>query len=134
MSIPFFIPPPVYVKRLKLVNPITLTKLCKLAGVSCAASGDWVNRKIDLIESNTFQVVCEPGDWSAVRIELPDKKLEERARLALTALAYSLHDLVARQSLKGAKWNTIVAPRGRPKLKAALSNRERQRRFRIKSR
>jgi hypothetical protein len=50
------------------------------------------------------------------------------------AMAYAVHDLVAKQSISGAAWGRISAPRGRIALGTALSVAERQRRFRARQR
>lgn len=54
----------------------------------------------------------------------------DAARYALTVLAYSLFDGVARASVAGQPWSRPAAPKGRPKLGRARSNAERQHAYR----
>lgn len=131
----FFLPPPLFVPCLSDGNEkefMTLRDLCGLAGVSCRASGPWVERRIRPFEAETVTIRAEPGDWGRVEVGLPELTVVLRARGALLVLAYGLHDLVARQSVQGADWARLRPPRGRAKSGRALSNNERQRRFRQK--
>jgi len=135
MSIPLFFPAVEYVPHLKVsARAMTLRALCEAAGVLCKASGAWTDRVVDLAFADDVKIVAGPGDWSAVRICSPiiDRRLA--ARLGLAVMAYSLHDLVARQSIIGAPWARISAPRGRIARGVALSTAERQRRFRARRR
>lgn len=131
MSIPLFFPSVRYVPRLAL-SPYatTLRALCGAAGVACKASGAWTERIVDVIEADTLRIVAEPGDEAPVQICVPQSEGRKRARLALAAMAYRLHDLVAKQSIRGEPWTRIAPPRGRIRSGTALSTRERQRRFR----
>gem|GEM_PF-2808169 len=63
---------------------------------------------------------------------MPAGSPRARARLALGALAYSIMDLVARESIRGAAWAAAAPPRGRASSGTALTNAERQRRYRAK--
>ena len=63
-------------------------------------------------------------------IETKIKDPIEQAKLALYILAHGLHDLVAKESIKGLSWTKPMPPTGRPKKMRALSNKERQKRFR----
>jgi hypothetical protein len=134
MSMPLFFPPATYVPGLTLRAPISLRELCARAGVECRASGSWTERQIELVNAVTLKIAAAPGDWGEVRLELPRIGKLSQARLALAALAYGLHDLVAKESIRGAEWARVTPPRGRPKTGQALTNRERQRRYRAKNR
>jgi hypothetical protein len=123
MSIPLFWPSVRYVPRLNIgARATTLRALCDVAGVPCRASGAWTNRIIDVIENDAVQIVAEPDDWSAVQIFVPSSTQRDAARLALAALAYALHDPVAKQSIQGAPWARIAVPRGRIATSTALSS------------
>ena len=130
MSIPFFLPPPTYLPHLSVKKPLTLTALCKLAGVPCRASGAWIEREVEIVSGRELSIVAEPGDWGRVRIVMPASDRTYTARFALVVMAFALHDLVARESIKGAPWAAVTPPRGRRKTGRALTVRERQQRFR----
>jgi hypothetical protein len=133
MSIPLFFPAVRYVPRLALSpRATTLRALCESAGVACKASGAWTERIVDVVAAQALEIAAEPGDGAPVRISVPPGNRRHRARLALAAMAYGLHDLVARQSIRGESWTRIALPRGRIPSGAALSTRERQRRFRAR--
>jgi hypothetical protein len=135
MSIPLFFPPVRYVPRLRIsARATTLRALCKSAGVSCKASGAWTDRVVDLVEDDAVRIVAEPGEWSTVQISIPATDHRDAARLALAAMAYALHDLVAKQSIKGERWTRVSVPRGRIASGTALSATQRQRRFRARLR
>lgn len=133
MSIPLFFPPVTYVRALELGSPMTLRELCKAAGTSCRASGAWTERQVEVVRGKTETITAEPGMGGRVRIVVGEKRQKERARFGLAAMAYALHDLVAKASISKAPWARIPEPRGRPKSGLALTSRERQRRFRAKS-
>ena len=135
MSIPFFLPITEYTPLLKLEKFFTIAELCKKAKIKCLASGDWVNRKIGVCYNDNFKVEAEPGDWGNVRITLSKSNMlklnsTKEAQLALTILAYSLHDLVAKESIKNHDFSKVRKPMGRIKTGKALSNKERQKLFR----
>lgn len=134
MSIPLYFPPPVYLSHLKLDDAKPLWKICELAGVRCRASGAWTNRQIEIATGKQLNITAEPGDWGSVRIVVERASLRNQARLALGALAYALHDPVARQSIMEQPWSRLRPPRGRKRTGCALSNAERQRRFRDRMR
>lgn len=132
MSNIFFTPPIEYKKRITSKSFITLSELCRAANISCAASGKWTQRKVDIVYSNKLRIFAEPGDWGAVRIAIARTTRADEARVALIILAYSLQDLVAKQSIKGIAWGKVPLPRGRKRTGKALTNAERQRLFRAK--
>jgi len=133
MSIPLFFPAVRYVRRLAISKRArTLRALCETAGVECKASGNWTDRIVDLIDGDRILIAAEPGDWSAVQISLPQQDQRIAARIALAVMAYVLHDLVAKQSIMGANWSRVSAPRGRKRSGSALSTAERQRRYRVR--
>lgn len=132
-QIPLFFPRIRYVSRLAVSSSATtLRELCESAGVSCKASGAWTERVVDLIEAERLQITAEPSDWSVVQIALPLADPRKAARIALAVMAYALHDLVAKQSIMGAPWARIAAPRGRSFSGTALSTVERQRLYRLR--
>ena len=133
MSTPLFFPPAVYVPKLFLKTPIPLRAVCELAGTKCRASGAWTERQIEILTGESIKILAEPGDWGSVRIEVPPSSPQSQARIALAALAYGMHDLVAKQSMANASWNSLKPQQGRPRSGCALSGAERQRRFRQSS-
>ena len=151
MSTPLFFPIVQYVPRLELRNSLSIRELCSNAGVACRASGVWTERKVEVICGMRAQVLAEPGDWGSVKITIASKPgasfpavarswslgmpvsrtEREQARYALAVLAFSLHDLVAKESIKGQPWLQVSPPKGRPRTGKALTTRERQIRYRI---
>lgn len=126
----FFIPPPVYKDNLRLVTPITIRELCALAKVPCKASGVWTERLIEVARGEFLRILAEPGSWGKVRIEVPHRKGADVFAVALNVLAYGLHDLVARESIKGTYLSSVKPRPGRPKLGSQRTTRQRQRDFR----
>lgn len=132
MSTTFFYPPPHYTTKLFLPtrSSRSLKDWCSLAEIPCRASGSWVERKICVKKAPLFKIFAEASPHTSVLIESPTTtKPQEQARLVLSVLAYSLMDPVARESIKGAKWNTI-STRGRKPTGKARTNGERQRAYR----
>jgi hypothetical protein len=125
-----FIPPPQYRVKIRLKQALSLRQLCELAHVQCRASGAWVERKIEIVRAKDLQIIAEPGSWGNVRIEIPDSSYSNRFALALNILAYGLHDLVARESIRGTDLSVVRPHRGRPRRGSAKSNRQRQRELR----
>lgn len=132
--IPLFFPPVTYLKGLTAGSFLSLEQLCERAGVVCRASGAWTEREVQIVFAENFRLFAEPGDWGRVRIEVPCRGQLKQARLALAALAYSMQDLVAKQSVRGEAWLSLKPPRGRPKRGQALTGKERQRKFRQRTR
>ena len=132
MSIPLFLPIPVYAPIAPSANAMTIRALCARAGVACKASGTWVNRPIDIVTrpNAPLSVVAAPGDWGVVRITQPETNRVKAAQVALAVMAYAIHDVVCRQSIAGQPWAKIAMPRGRLKKARVASNAERQRKFR----
>ena len=94
----------------------------------CRASGRWAERRVAIDRGPELAIVTEPGDAGLVRVRVPASLTpRQAARWALSALAYGLMDLVARESIRGADWAKPAPPRGRPATGTASSNRERQR-------
>jgi hypothetical protein len=132
MSIPFFLPIPSFHAKLPLADAIPLDELCVRAGVRCKASGAWTRRMVSFVPSSSLFVRAMPG---ANGIEIGTDQTDPvwRARIALSILAYSMMDLVARESIRGAEWARIKAPVGRPASgRRPMSSTERQRRWRSK--
>ena len=130
MSIPLFLPLATVVPALELRRPITLQQLCADAGVRVRASGAWTQRRVEIVKGRSLSVTAEPGDNGQVKIALAHTTDQSDARTALAVMAYVLHDLVAKESIRGASWSRVALPRGRPKTGQALTLAERQRRFR----
>ena len=133
MTLPVFFPAPVYVRQIR-GRTRSIEELCRLAGVECRAFGKWVSRPIVIrAVGDRIRVASEPGDWGVVEVTVPAsvQLQQERARLALGALAYSLFDGVARASVAGHEWSRAALPRGRrPGAARPKSNAERQQIFR----
>jgi len=125
-----FIPPAIYRPKVRLKHPLSLKQLCENAQVRCRASGAWVERKIEIVSAEALQVIAEPGSWGNVRIMVPHGSYPNRFVLALNILAYGLHDLVARESIRGTALSIVKPDRGRPRRGSAKSNRQRQRELR----
>lgn len=119
-----------FVPRLFLNNFKNIKELCQEAGVPVKGSGAWIDRKIEIAHGDSLEILAEPGDWGAVKIVLNSSTPRNEARFALEVLADVLHDLVAKESIRGAKWRKLGPPLGRPRVRAPRSSRERQRRFR----
>ena len=130
MQMPFFIPIPKIVPLLKLKHGRPLREHCAKAGVVCRGSGAWTQRLVEVRFGAKLQILIEPGDWGAVLITAPTKAASEKSRLALYILAYGLHDLVAKESIRNTPLSEVTPPLGRPRISRALTNRERQKRFR----
>lgn len=131
MTSDLFIPPPTYIQALELKSPIiTLRELCERAGVPCKASGAFTERKLQIVVGDELKVLAEPGDWGNVKVTLKGGSNKNLARDALKVLAYGLHDVVAKESIRGEAWAKPRARIGRPRSAKPLSNKERQRRFR----
>lgn len=136
MSIPLFLPIPVYANLPPSAKALTIRALCTRAGVACKASGRWVDRPVELVKRTHAapSVLAAPGDWGLVRITHGEQNQVKAAQFALAIMAYSLHDLVCRQSIAGQPWAQIALPRGRMKKPKAASNAERQQQFRARQR
>lgn len=136
MSIPLFLPIPIYANLPPSAKALTIRTLCARAGIACKASGRWVDRPVELVKrANTPpSVLAAPGDWGMVRITHGEGDQVKAAQFALAILAYSMHDLVCRQSIAGQPWAQISRPRGRVKKPKAASNAERQQKFRTRQR
>lgn len=132
MSIPLFLPLPEYVPRLKLKTAVTLRQLCQLANVPLRASGPWTERQLEILTASKQRVLAEPGEFGKVKLYLKAGSKAERAQLALGILAYVLHDLAAKESIRGISWSRIPLRSGRPRSGKALLNKERQQRFRAR--
>jgi len=96
------------------------------------ASGGWTERKVEIRHGSLLMIESEPGDWGAIRITMHKSTKTKEAQTALLILAYALHDLVAKESIKNQPWSRVPAPRGRIKTGKALSNSERQKLFRAR--
>lgn len=135
---PMFFPVPTYVSSIDSSRGICLKDLCEKAGVRCRASGQWVDRRIHVAsveEGAAPAIEAEPGSAGAVRITTPAGITQTQSlQYALAAMAYSLFDLVARESIKGVAWARPDLPVGRKRNGRAKSNAARQRKFQAKRR
>jgi hypothetical protein len=128
--LPLFFPAPEYVVRLPASGQRrTLARLCEDAGIACRASGPWTQRDVRVCYGQPWAAHALPGDWAAVRLQVPGSGVQG-ARQALAYLAYGLHDLVARESVRGLPWVAAAGRPGRPRSGRALSGAERQARYR----
>ena len=138
MSIPFFFPPPRYVKTLPVQSGqdfYTLSSLCEELGIPCRASGEWTQRNVIVTVLDSEQdisIYACPGAEGTVQIILPEQYKPVALQVALTVMAYVLHDLVAKQSIAGQPWNRIAPPKGRPRSKRSFTTKERQRAYRLR--
>jgi hypothetical protein len=83
-----------------------------------------------VVEGDELRICAEPGPWGKVKIEVPSSKEARRFAIALEALAYGLHDVVARESIRGSHISSVRPRMGRPKKGSQRSNRQRQRDYR----
>jgi len=133
MSNAFFLPTPQVVPHLDKALARPLREVLQDAGVSCRASGVWTERPV-LIDREFDGIQKEPGDWGAVRVGVPASSTDQQAaRSAAYAMAYAIMDIVARESVRGATWAKISAPKGRPPSGVRpMSSAERQRAYRLR--
>jgi hypothetical protein len=132
MKAPSFYPPVTYVAALRLDRALPLRGLCALAETPCQASGRWTERPVELADG-PWAITATAASWGNVRITLPlTGHQRDDARQALCALAYGLHDLVARECVRGALWSRPRCPPGRRPSGQAMSAAERQMRFRCR--
>ena len=129
---PLFFPSPEYVPRIEAHTPFTTEALCTLAGVACKASGPWTQRRVGIVTGDGLRIWVAVTPGREVLIQATQRTPQAMARFALGALAYSVFDLVARQSIAGQPWSRVAPPPGRPKSRSAKSNAERQRQWRVK--
>lgn len=133
MSLPLFFPNVKYVKSIDRSGAITLEQLCEKAQTRCQAIGRWTQRPVVISKASDSPpwVNAEPGDWATVEIGVPPLGNDvKEARWALGVLAFVIFDGVARASVHGQEWARIEKPRGPSPTGRALSNAERQRKFR----
>ena len=131
MSTPLFFPIAAYVSRLSGSGYLSLRTWCEQAGIRCQATGPFAERPIRLRRGRVFSIVAEAAPSSRVEIEIPrGPSAQAAARLLIAALAYSLMDVVARQSIRGVAWARLSPGAGRPRTGRAKTNRERQRELR----
>lgn len=126
----FFFTPTNYVSELKLLKPHSIAELCERVNIPCLASGNWTQRKVEIRYGEILTIEAEPGDWGAVRLTIKKSTKIKEAQTALLILAYALHDLVAKESIKNLPWSKVPVPRGRIRTGKALTNAERQKIFR----
>ncbi len=136
MSFPAFWPTPQYLPFVPSDGAIPIHELCERAGLPCKASGEWAKCLIIVVRCNDDDghVVVDVTK-GLIRVEVPKRwggtdALD--ARYALGALAYSLFNLVARESIKGQEWAKIARSPGPRRSGAALTSRERQQRYRAR--
>ena len=126
MKIPLFFPIPLLVSTIDVQDALPLHVWIDRAGVPCRASGRWIDRPV--VAAPNTQTQREPGDWGAVRVGVPQGlSSQDEARYVVVVMAFSVMDLVARESIRGAAWARPSPPPGRAPTGLAKSNRERQR-------
>lgn len=100
IGLPVFIPTPTYVNKLPDGIELTLAELCDRAGVVCQASGKWIDRKVILVDSKELFIKAIPsGGAVAIGIAGADDG-KRSAMLALHLMAYSVLDVVAKESIR----------------------------------
>jgi hypothetical protein len=130
MHYPLFFPIPRVVSKISHAHSKPLADVLQTAGATVRASGPWTLRPIVLAFGQT-DILKEATDYGTVQIGVPLSATEiEAARYASLAMAYSLMDLVARESIRGLPWTRPGAAPGRPRTGQALTNAERQRKYR----
>lgn len=130
----FFLPPPTYVRQILDTSSFqTLNEWCEQAQIPCKASGGWTNQRLGLIDKASL---CIEIDQSG-QIGIGGLKFGETpttiARYVLCIAAYHLHNLVAKESVRGRSWAKVTAPKGRVPQARVKTNAERQRTFRAKT-
>lgn len=130
MNFPLFYPTIEFAASLpEQGHSLSIQQLCEENQIPCKFTGFSAQRKIHLKRSKRFLTVCEPFQGS-VLIETPWSPFSKKAkRYALAVMAYSVFDLVARESVRYLDLNRI-AKRGRPLKGRTKTNAERQRAFR----
>ena len=104
MATPMFFPNPVYTKK---VQPSagamheTIASLCEKNSIPCRMTGQGSHRQVYIEFTDTPFTEVEPFN-RAVRIGLkPDKGVDYAYRYALALMGYLLHDLAAKESIRG---------------------------------
>lgn len=112
---PLFLPIPEIVSCLPAEGGdfVSLKELCALAQTPCKASGAWTQRPIRWIRSGVAGSALVEPEPGRAQISVPEHLSDrDAARYALTVLAYSLFDLVARASVAGQPWSRPASQRG----------------------
>ena len=115
MSLPVFFPIPRYSNRLSEDGARPLSEICVLAGASCRASGMMARRLVVILpqgEGGKPSIQARATTWGVVHIRVPAQVKTERgrARYALGALAFGLHDVAAKESIRRLKWSRAADP------------------------
>jgi len=132
MGLPVFFPEPEINLTLPAGKRTTLKGLCVLAGVECRVTGLGAERTIFMASSQRMQIVRRPGALSDIWLGVPPGTTKRRSLLALGMLAYGIFDYGARETLRGLPESRATLGAGRPRSPRALTNVERQRRYRIR--
>lgn len=115
MSLPVFFPIPRYSNRLSEDGARPLSEICALAGIPCRASGMMARRLVVVLPSNEGgqpSIQARATTWGVVHIRVPAQVKTERgrARYALGALAFGLHDVAAKESIRRMRWSRAADP------------------------
>lgn len=113
---------------------VTVAALCRRAGIPCHVTGPPARRPVRLAVSKLLRAVRLPGPFGEVWLGVPRGARRRVALVALGMLAYGVFDYTARESLRGVAAGRPGPGRGRPRTGRALSNAERQRRYRSRNR
>ena len=137
MGIPVDIDPPEIRKCLPRGKLVAFRELCRQAGVACKVTGLSAERKIYVgkTEAGALTSARRAGPLGDIWIGVPaSDTTKRRALLVLGVLAYGAFDYAARECLRGLEVSRPTLPMGRPAKPNALSNSERQRRWRRRAR
>lgn len=134
MGLPVFFPEPEISLTLPTGKRATLGGLCVLARVKCRVTGLGAERIILIAPSRNMRIVRRPGTLSEIWLGVPPGTTRQRSLLALGMLSYGAFDYGARETLRGLPESMATPRAGRPRSPRALTNVERQRRYRIRHR
>ncbi len=134
MSTPLFYPQPKYVAAIRREGALlTIDDLCRENGIPCRLTGRGSQREVMIVDAPEPFIEVEPFG-GAVKIGVPKKFSGKLSRkYALAAMAYSVFDLAARESVRGNRDFCDIMIIGRPRQGRAKTNAERQRKFRGKA-
>lgn len=129
----FFLPPPAYVRQIfDTASFQSLKEWCEQAHIPCKASGDWTNQRLGLIDKALLCIEIDSLGQIGIGGLESGKTPTKIAQDVLCIAAYHLHNLVAKESVRGYLWAKVTAPTGRVRQVRVKSNAERQRTFRAK--
>ncbi len=131
MSTELWYPIPTYHLKPRFGGLITtVRKLCATNNIQCRFEGVSAHRVIRVVKSRKPFIECAPNQGPVcigTRYPVISKAAQE---YALSAMAYAVFDLVARESVRGIKKFSQIRLVGRPRSGRIKSNAERQREYR----